>query len=96
MSVRLAGIGLRPEDGEVLEIQMAGLTNFPAIDGTQCRSLISAPPPVLPSQHPNRGNGMDASHSLSAEHELPAAPVAAGVERPLVSGAVDNAAEAVQ
>ena len=38
---------------------------------------------------------MDASHPVSAEHELPTAPVAFGVEGPAVPGAVDNSADVV-
>jgi hypothetical protein len=38
---------------------------------------------------------MDASHPVSAEHELPTAPVAFGVEGPAAPGAVDNSAVAV-
>lgn len=36
---------------------------------------------------------MDASHPVSAEHELPTAPVACGREGPAAPGAVDNSAE---
>jgi hypothetical protein len=39
---------------------------------------------------------MDASHSVSAEHELPTAPVAFGVEGTAAPGAVDNSAVVVR
>ena len=39
-----------------------------------------------------RRNGMDASHPVSAEHELSTAPVTFGRERPVAPGAVDNSA----
>jgi hypothetical protein len=35
---------------------------------------------------------MDASHPVSAEHELSTAPVTFGRERPVAPGAVDNSA----
>ena len=38
---------------------------------------------------------MDASHPVSAEHELSTAPVTCGRERPAAPGAVDNAAVVV-
>ena len=38
---------------------------------------------------------MDASHPVSAEHELSTAPVTFGRERPAAPGAVDNAAVVV-
>ena len=38
---------------------------------------------------------MDASHPVSAEHELSTAPVAFGVEGSAAPGAVDNSAEVV-
>jgi hypothetical protein len=38
---------------------------------------------------------MDASHPVSAEHELSTAPVACGREGPAAPGAVDNSAEVV-
>jgi hypothetical protein len=37
-------------------------------------------------------NGMDASHPVSVEHELPSAPVVFGREGPAAPGAVDNSA----
>ena len=39
---------------------------------------------------------MDASHSVSAEHELPTAPVVFGIEGPAAPGAVDNSAVGVR
>jgi hypothetical protein len=38
---------------------------------------------------------MDVSHPVSAEHELPPAPVAFSVEGPAAPGAVDNSAVVV-
>ena len=35
---------------------------------------------------------MDASHPVSAEHELPTAPVTFGKEGPAAAGAVDSSA----
>ncbi len=39
---------------------------------------------------------MDASHPVSAEHELPRAPVTFGVEGPAAPGAVDNSAVVIR
>ena len=38
---------------------------------------------------------MDASHPVSAEHELPTAPVTFGIEEPAAPGAVDNSVKVV-
>ena len=35
---------------------------------------------------------MDASHPVSAEHELSTVPLTFGIERPAAPGAVDNSA----